>query len=104
MPSGFVPKGICLVYQSLRRSPLIKTFSVKDLQATIGINTKETVKADRHALKCVSGACVHPRKFLGHDKNGHRFRKTEFLFIKPVFCSFACFVAFQDQAIMGNHE
>ncbi|WP_295915036.1 hypothetical protein [uncultured Bartonella sp.] len=43
--SGFMPKGICLVYQSLRGAPLMKAFSVKDLQATIGINTKETGKA-----------------------------------------------------------
>ena len=63
----------------------MKAFSVKDLQATIGINTKEAGKADRHALKCVSGAYTHTRKFLGHDENGHCFRITEFLFIKSVF-------------------
>ena len=40
--SGFMPKGICLVYQSLRGAPLMKAFSVKDLQATIGINIKES--------------------------------------------------------------
>lgn len=36
----------------------MKAFSVKVLQATIGINTKETGKVDRHALKRVSGACA----------------------------------------------
>lgn len=56
----------------------------KDLKATIGINTKETGKVDRHALKRVSGACARPRNFSNHDENGHRFRKTEFLFKKPV--------------------
>ncbi len=41
----------------------MKAFSVKDLQATIGINTKEAGKADRHTLKRVSGAGVHPKVF-----------------------------------------
>ena len=41
----------------------MKAFSVKDLQATIGINTKETEKVDRRALKRVSGACARPKLF-----------------------------------------
>ena len=47
---AFVLKGICLLYQSLRGDRLMKAFSCqKDLKATIGINTKETGKADRFA-------------------------------------------------------
>ncbi len=47
----------------------MKDFSVKDLQATIGINTKETGKADSCAFKCVSGTYVRPRKFLSYNEN-----------------------------------
>ena len=53
----------------------MKAFSVKVLQATIGINAKETGKVDRHALKRVSNAYVRTRKFLSYNETGHRFRK-----------------------------
>ena len=47
----------------------MKAFSVKDLQATIGINAKETVKADRQTLKRAFGAYTHTRNFSDHDEN-----------------------------------
>lgn len=61
--SGFYAERNLSCLSGLVKVSVNQNVHVKDLQATIGINTKETGKADRRALKRVSGACSRPRKF-----------------------------------------